>query len=65
MHLDIKKMKKPFTQITLNGLQFFIDQVSGEEKKNWKISKFIPSGNGAKFFSFIFSRRQIKEARFM
>lgn len=33
MHLDIKKMKNLSTKALNDGLQFFIDLVSGEERK--------------------------------
>lgn len=33
MHLDIKKMKYLSTKALDDGLQFFIDLVSGEERK--------------------------------
>lgn len=33
MHLDIKKMKNLSTKALDDGLEFFIDRVSGEERK--------------------------------
>lgn len=35
MHLDIKKMKKLSTKALNDGLQFFIDLVSGEKRKSF------------------------------
>jgi hypothetical protein len=35
MHLDIKKMKNLSTKALNDGLQFFIDLVSGEERKSF------------------------------
>lgn len=34
MHLDIKKMKTVSSRALEFGLQYFIDQVSGENEKN-------------------------------
>lgn len=45
MHLDIKKMKNLSTKALNDGLQFFIDLVSGEERKTLFRTLFSCPGN--------------------
>lgn len=45
MHLDIKKMKNLSTKALNDGLQFFIDLVSGEERKIIFRTLFLCLGN--------------------
>lgn len=46
MHLDIKKMKNLSTKALNDGLQFFIDLVSGEERKAlFRTLFFLSPGN--------------------
>lgn len=65
MHLDIKKMKKLSTKALNDGLNFFIDQVSGEENLIhfcflFLLFTFHFPGNGAEnvviYFFFIFAQ---------
>lgn len=41
MHLDIKKMKNLSTKALNDGLQFFIDLLSGEERKAFFALNFL------------------------
>lgn len=60
MHLDIKKMKYLSTKALDDGLQFFIDLVSGEERKAlFRTFSFTCPGNVKTFFSLVLRQNKI------
>ena len=61
MHLDIKKMKYLSTKALDDGLQFFIDLVSGEERKAlFRTFIFTCPGNVKTYFFLLWFPDKLK-----